>query len=166
MICASLELLQPLLSLTHWIFGSLMLPYKSSSHSANHVRCASTGKRVTRFSGRFAPLRIVFPRPPHPGDRIDCSMLSCRDMAPWLSIHSPTTKWGECGGASHQRGNFISSPVRAAVWFFLLPQGSIDTGAHKGAHHNPRARGASNFSPLRTFGPKGRQPSSPKGACP
>ena len=29
--CASLALLQPLLSLTHWIFGSLMLPYKSSS---------------------------------------------------------------------------------------------------------------------------------------
>ena len=28
---------------------------------SNHVRCASTGKRVTRFSGRFAPLRIVFP---------------------------------------------------------------------------------------------------------
>ena len=41
MICASLALLQPLLSLTHWIFRSLMLPYKSSSHSANHVRCAS-----------------------------------------------------------------------------------------------------------------------------
>ena len=41
MICASLALLHPLLSLTHWIFRSLMLPYKSSSHSANHVRCAS-----------------------------------------------------------------------------------------------------------------------------
>ena len=38
--CASLALLHPLLSLTHWIFRSLMLPYKSSSHSANHVRCA------------------------------------------------------------------------------------------------------------------------------
>ena len=35
---------------------------------------------------------------------INRSMLSCRDMAPWLSIHSPTTKWGEGGGASHQRG--------------------------------------------------------------
>ena len=41
MICASLALLHPLLSLTHWIFRSLMLPYKSSSHSANHVCCAS-----------------------------------------------------------------------------------------------------------------------------
>ena len=31
MICASLALLHLLLSLTHWIFRSLMLPYKSSS---------------------------------------------------------------------------------------------------------------------------------------
>ena len=35
-------------------------------------------------------LRRTFP---HPGDRINRSMLSCRDMAPRLSIHSPTTKW-------------------------------------------------------------------------
>ena len=70
MICASLALLHPLLSLTHWIFRSLMLPYKSSSHSANHVRCASTGKRVTRFSGRFASLRIVFPCHPYSGGRV------------------------------------------------------------------------------------------------
>ncbi len=39
--CASLALLHPLLSLTHWIFRSLMLPYKSSSHSAKCVCCAS-----------------------------------------------------------------------------------------------------------------------------
>ena len=41
--CASLALLHPLLSLTHWIFRSLMLPYKSSSHSAKCVRCAPKG---------------------------------------------------------------------------------------------------------------------------
>ena len=51
--CASLALLHPLLSLTHWIFRSLMLPYKSSSHSAKCVRCASLplkgqGQRVQR----------------------------------------------------------------------------------------------------------------------
>ena len=69
-------------------------------------------------------LRRTFP---HPGDRINHSMLSCRDMAPWLNTHSPTTKWWqgnwirkepqatenpvtrfptgqEGGGASHQRG--------------------------------------------------------------
>ena len=48
---------------------------------------------------------------------------------------------------------------------FRRPQGGckgfIQTGAFyifRGAHHNPRARGASNLSPLRTFGPAGRQP--------
>ena len=61
--------------------------------------------RVTAFlQNMFAGVTRV-PLPPHPGDRINRSMLSCRDMAPWLSIHSPTTKWGEGGGASHQRGN-------------------------------------------------------------
>ena len=34
----SSSLVHPLLSLTHWIFGSLMLPYKSSSRSAKYVR--------------------------------------------------------------------------------------------------------------------------------
>jgi len=55
MICASLALLHPLLSLTHWIFRSLMLPYKSSSHSANHVRCASlrSGSKETRKLAAF-----------------------------------------------------------------------------------------------------------------
>jgi len=32
-------------------------------------------------------------------------------MAPWLSIHSPTTKWGEGGGASHQRGDAFPMPA-------------------------------------------------------
>ena len=45
--CASLALLHPLLSLTHWIFRSLMLPYKSSSHSAKCVRCAPQGDTTT-----------------------------------------------------------------------------------------------------------------------
>ena len=31
---------------------------------------------------------------PYAGGRINRSMLSCRDMAPRLSIHSPTTEWG------------------------------------------------------------------------
>ena len=61
---------------------------------SNHVRCASTGKCVTRFSGRLAPLRIVFPCHPCSGGRIGRSMLSCRDKAPWLSIHSAPA----CGG--------------------------------------------------------------------
>ena len=47
---------------------------------------------------------------PYAGGRIGRSMLSCRDMAPWLSIHSPTTEWGEGGGASHQRGIAFPRP--------------------------------------------------------
>ena len=71
MICASLALLHPLLSLTHWIFRSLMLPNKSSSHSANHVRCASL-----RSGGRRLAVRKTIeyqigalPRTPFPAAR-------------------------------------------------------------------------------------------------
>ena len=52
--CASLALLPPLLSLTHWSFRSLMLLYKSSSHSAKCVRCASL-----RSGGRRLAVRIM-----------------------------------------------------------------------------------------------------------
>ncbi len=47
--------LHPLLSLTHWIFGSLMLPYKSSSHSASTAVTDSLDFRVAD-----APLQIQF----------------------------------------------------------------------------------------------------------
>ena len=53
--CASLALLHPLLSLTHWIFRSLMLPYKSSSHSASTDVTDSLDFRVAD-----APLQIQF----------------------------------------------------------------------------------------------------------
>mgnify|MGYP006983023102 CR=1 FL=1 len=69
--CASLALLHPLLSLTHWIFRSLMLPYKSSSHSAKCVRCASL-----RSGGRRLAVRKMIeyqigalPRTPFPATR-------------------------------------------------------------------------------------------------
>ena len=51
MICASLALLHPLLSLTHWIFGSLMLPYKSSSHSAKYARWCDSCSLATPMQG-------------------------------------------------------------------------------------------------------------------
>ena len=60
-------------------------------HSADWLAALASPIRLRRTS-------------PCSGGRINRSMLSCRDMAPWLSIHSPTTKWGEGGGASHQRG--------------------------------------------------------------
>ena len=79
------------------------------------------------------------PLPPHPGDRINRSMLSCRDMAPLLSTHlspacggkvvAPATK----GGISHARQGgwpvFLGrspvvrfSPPKAA--FILAPLGA------------------------------------------
>ena len=45
------------------------------------------------------------------GGRINRSMLSCRDMAPLLSIHSAPSKRGKGGGASHQRGNAFPTPA-------------------------------------------------------
>ena len=83
-----------------------------ASAPSNHVRCASTGKRVTRFSGRFAPLRIVFPCHPYAGGRINRSMLSCRDMAPWLSTHSAPA----CGGK-------VVAPATKGGLHFLTRQG-------------------------------------------
>ena len=88
-------------------------------------------------------------------------MLSCRDMAPWLSIHSPTASRGGGGAVRHQRGNAFPTPAGRLYGF-------IQTGAFynlEAPYNNPRAKGASNLSPLRTFGPAGRQPSSHKGAC-
>ena len=92
MICASLALLHPLLSLTHWIFRSLMLPYKSSSHSANHVRCASL-----RSGGRRLAVRKTIeyqigalPRTPFPAARefAPVGSMSLDSRVAWLPYES------------------------------------------------------------------------------
>ena len=97
-----------------------------------------------------------------------------------MEVLHRTSKWGEvrrlacplrrfpfaappnCGGspAKRARGECISDARRAVVWFFHKRAPSINLEA---PHHNPRTKGASNLSPLRTFGPVGRQPSSPQG---
>jgi len=86
-------------------------------------------------------------------------MLSCRDMASWLSTHSPTvevlhrnSKWGEvrrlacplrrfpfaappnCGGspAKRARGMLFSRPQGGCM--VLAAKGGIKKGARKGAH--------------------------------
>ena len=43
----SSSLVHPLLSLTHWIFGSLMLPYKSSSLVLNVFAVHRKGDTIT-----------------------------------------------------------------------------------------------------------------------
>ncbi len=105
--------------------------------------------RILVISRYAAPPYPAAPDFPHPGDRINRSMLSCRDMAPWLSTHSPTApRWqgntirkgakrpenrvtrfpaGREGGAvRHQRGNASPSPARAVVWFYYKRAPSIN----------------------------------------
>ena len=52
------------------------------------------GKACHTILRSLCSLTNRVPLPPHPGDRINRSMLSCRGMAPWLSTHSPTApRW-------------------------------------------------------------------------
>ena len=99
---------------------------------------------------------------PYAGGRINRSMLSCRDMAPWLSIHSPTTKWGEGGGASHQRG--IAFPTPAGRLY-----GFIQTGAFYqfiGALQQPSRQRRVKLKPLKNLRPSGPSTLKPVRACP
>ena len=80
----------------------------------------------------------------------------------------PPVAFPPFGALRHQRGECISNARRAVVWFShgRKPdcEGFIQTGALynlEAPYNNPRAKGASNLSPLRTFGPAGRQPSRP-----
>ena len=99
--CASLALLHPLLSLTHWIFRSLMLPYKSSSHSAKCVRCASL-----RSGGRRLAVRKTIeyqigalPRTPFP---------AARDFAPVGSMSLDS----RVAGLPYESSSFATPAVR------------------------------------------------------
>ena len=73
-------------------------PYPAAPDFLHRKACHTILRSLCSLTNRV-------PLPPHPGDRINHSMLSCRDMAPWLSIHSAPSKRGKGGGASHQRGN-------------------------------------------------------------
>ena len=66
--CASLALLHPLLLLTHWIFGSLMLPYKSSSLVQNvfAVHRFAQGAADWRSGPRWSILSVLCPVHPFP----------------------------------------------------------------------------------------------------
>ena len=169
------------------------------------------GKRVTRFSGRFAPLRIVFPchrgigratkgkrlygqarRLTSPDLHILCRMCTVDNKAPQSN---PFTQRIAKNKVPPPGGRWWRQPPKGM--HFRRPQGGCKgffiKGRHLSIHRRPtttlapkgetthydlcvalllqimfavHARGASNLSPLRTFGPAGRQPSSPNGACP
>ena len=133
--------------------------HRKACHTILRSLCSLTARlspthnilRVTAFlQNMFAGVTRV-PLPPHPGDRINRSMLSCRDMAPWLSIHSPTTKWGEGGGASHQRGNA-----------FPRPQGGCKGFIIRGRHLSIKRRPPPPFEPSEPFEPERRRRLNPQ----
>ena len=105
---------------------------------------------ISRYAAPLIRLRRTFP---HPGDRINRSMLSCRDMAPWLITHSAPSKRGKGGGASHQRGMHFRRPQGGCMVFqrakpgcpVLAATGGIKNGARKGAV--PRQRSDTIYLP-------------------
>ena len=109
--------------------------------------------------------------PPSPAERWDNKdsqsnpFISCTTISTGCSATA-------CGGspAKRARGGKSRYTSKARLACFPTPAGRlygfIQTGAFynlEAPYNNPRARGASNLSPLRTFGPAGRQPSSPIG---
>ena len=122
----------------------------------------STGKRVTRFSGRFAPLRIVFPCHPYAGGRIKHLEASLRKrLCSKHGLLCPRLR-GKGGGASHQRG--IAFPTPAGRLY-----GFIQTGAFYNLEAPPQPSAAKPLSNLRTFGaiaPSNFRTLTPIRACP
>ena len=118
----------------HWIFGSLCSP---TNPVPLPPRCA--GGTITRAMLR-ATYRIIASRsfivPPLAGGK----------------VVAPATK-----------GGLLFSPARAVCLFShgRSPVLKVFFILRRRRHHNPRAKGASNLSSFRTFGPKGRQPARP-----
>ena len=122
--------LRDLLSVPYGMISILVIsryaapPYPAAPDFLHRKACHAILRSLCSLTNRV-------PLPPHLGDRINRSMLSCRDIVPWLSIHSPTTKWGEGGGASHQRGeNFLE---RSEVGLFSLGRSPVVRLYHKRA---------------------------------
>ena len=161
MICASLALLQPLLSLTHWIFRLLMLPYKSSSHSAKCVRCASLrsgGRRLAVRTAMEHPIGAL-PRTPFPASR-----------------DFPSRGNEKIGGTGYCVTYDTDSQSRNAGFMFIARKGDTTTLGLKGrcplsgSEHNPSTQPAAEPRPFfkicgeadtTTLGLKGRQTYEP-----
>ena len=139
MICASLALLQPLLSLTHWIFRLLMLPYKSSSHSAKCVRCASDRSGGRRLAVRTAMEHHigVLPRTPFPASR-----------------DFPSRGNEKIGGTGYCVTYDTDSQSRNAGFMFIARKGDTTTLGLKGrcplsgSEHNPSTQPAAEPRPF------------------
>ncbi len=82
-------------------------------------------KSILVISRCAAPPYPAAPDFPHPGDRINRSMFSCRNMAPLLNIHSATA----CGGK-------VVAPATKGGLYFLARQGGCMVFAAKGGIKN------------------------------
>ena len=137
------------LSPTHWIFRSLMLPYKSSSHSAKCVRCASLrsgGRRLAVRTAMEHPIGAL-PRTPFPASRDFPSRGNERyDGKNSESYTSRTiSAFSLFGGCHHHLARWEAchmtqkvNPVTLAL--YSLPDRAI---------HNPRPERPSNLRTLR-----------------
>ena len=126
------------------------------------------GKACHTILRSLCSLTNRVPLPPHPGDRINRSMLSCGDMAPGLSIHSAPRLRGKGSGASHQRGNAFPRPQGGCMVF--AAKGGIKNGAEgavppqwNGTSYLPRAEARSPSGrrqpvPDRTLAAQGQRP--------
>ena len=111
--CASLALLHPLLSLTHWIFRSLMLPYKSSSLVQNvfAVHRFARGAADWRSGPRWSILSVLCPVHPFPlrGTSPQGETRDMREKTESHIFHVPFRSfplWWRAQRASQQNGYF------------------------------------------------------------
>ena len=85
--------LRDLFSVSYGMIGILVIsrcaapPYPAAPDFLHGKACHTILRSLCSLTNRV-------PLPPHPGDRINRSMLSCRDMAPLPNIHSAPA----CGG--------------------------------------------------------------------
>ena len=106
MICASLALLQIMFAVHRFRSGGdsacgaegggLPLRAMLIKSALRDLLSVSYDMKTIQLTGSLRsppPIRLCRTSPAS-GDRINRSMLSYRDMALWLSTHSPTTKWG------------------------------------------------------------------------
>ena len=110
---------------------------------------ASYGKITILLTGslRSPPpfrLRRTFP---HPGDRINRSMLPCRDMTPWLSTHSAPA----CGGK-------VVAPATKGGLHFQRPQGGCMVFAAKGGIRNGARKRRTSPAQRYYITPEGESP--------
>ena len=113
--------LRDLLSVSYGIVSILVIsryaapPYPAAPDFLHGKACHTILRSLCSLTNRV-------PLPPHPGDRINRSMLSCGDMAPWLSIHSAPA----CGGK-------VVPPATKGGDAFPRPSGRLSRFYHKRA---------------------------------